>query len=220
VALWTYLSRNWAEVLLLARDHAAVVLVAVALGTVIALGLGVATYRRPRARAIVLGVTGTMLTVPSLALYGLLVSAGLGLGWPPVVVALVLYSLLPIARNTITGLLGVDPAITESAQGMGMGRWRRLARIELPLAWPVILAGIRIATAILVGIAALGAIVNGPGLGELIFNGLRRLASPAGLPLALTGTVGVAVVGLLLDGVLLGVARMTAPRGRQAGGHG
>lgn len=213
MAVWTYLSRNWADVALLARDHAAVVVLSLSIGTVVATGLAVATYRRPRARSVVLGVTGTMLTVPSLALYGLLVSAGLGLGWPPVVAALVLYSLLPIVRNTITGLLGVDPAVTESAQGMGMGRWRRLVRIELPLAWPVILAGIRIATAIMVGIAALGTIVNGPGLGELIFNGLRRLASPAGLPLALTGTVGVAVVGLFLDGVLLALARVTTARG-------
>lgn len=213
MAVWTYLSRNWADIALLARDHAAVVVLSLSIGTVVATGLAVATYRRPRARSVVLGVTGTMLTVPSLALYGLLVSAGLGLGWPPVVAALVLYSLLPIVRNTITGLLGVDPAVTESAQGMGMGRWRRLVRIELPLAWPVILAGIRIATAIMVGIAALGTIVNGPGLGELIFNGLRRLASPAGLPLALTGTVGVAVVGLFLDGVLLALARVTTARG-------
>lgn len=213
MAMWTYLSRNWADIALLARDHAAVVVLSLSIGTVVATGLAVATYRRPRARSVVLGVTGTMLTVPSLALYGLLVSAGLGLGWPPVVAALVLYSLLPIVRNTITGLLGVDPAVTESAQGMGMGRWRRLVRIELPLAWPVILAGIRIATAIMVGIAALGTIVNGPGLGELIFNGLRRLASPAGLPLALTGTVGVAVVGLFLDGVLLALARVTTARG-------
>lgn len=213
MTMWTYLSRNWADIALLARDHAAVVVLSLSIGTVVATGLAVATYRRPRARSVVLGVTGTMLTVPSLALYGLLVSAGLGLGWPPVVAALVLYSLLPIVRNTITGLLGVDPAVTESAQGMGMGRWRRLVRIELPLAWPVILAGIRIATAIMVGIAALGTIVNGPGLGELIFNGLRRLASPAGLPLALTGTVGVAVVGLFLDGVLLALARVTTARG-------
>lgn len=208
-----YLGRNLDEILLVARDHTVVVVISVALGTAVSLLLGVTTYHRPRARNTVLQVCSTLLTIPSLALYALLVSVGFGLGAVPVVIALTLYSLLPITRNTITGLLEVDPAITESAQGMGFNRAQRLWRIELPLAWPVILTGIRIATTIVVGIAALGAIVNGPGFGELLFSGLRRITSPVALPLAVIGTAGVVVIGVLLDLLLAGVGRLTIRRG-------
>ncbi|MBA3621333.1 MAG: ABC transporter permease [Euzebyales bacterium] len=208
-----YLARNYDDLLLLARDHLLMVVVSILLGTLVGLALGVLSYRDPRRRSVVLGVTGTILTIPSLALYTLLVAAGLGLGAKPVVLALTLYSLLPIVRNTITGLLGVDPAIVESAQGMGMGRWQRLLRIELPLAWPVILTGIRVSAMVLVGITALGAIVNGPGFGELIFDGLRRIGSPVAVNLALAGTLGVVLLGASVDALFIGLTRMTTPRG-------
>ena len=106
-----YLVSNYDDLLLSARDHLFIVVISIVLGTLVALALGILTYRSARGRTIALGVTGTILTIPSLALYTLLVVFGLGLGTKPVVVALTLYSLLPIVRNTITGLLGVDPAI-------------------------------------------------------------------------------------------------------------
>ncbi|MQB02145.1 MAG: ABC transporter permease subunit, partial [Actinobacteria bacterium] len=152
------------------------------------------------------------LTVPSLALYAILVTT-FGLGWQPVLFALTLYALLPIVRNTVTGLLGVDPAIVESAQGMGLGRTQRLFRIELPLAWPVILTGVRVSTMIIVGIAALGAIVNGPGLGDLIFDGLNRAGTAFALNFALAGFVGVIVLGAVLDGLFSLLSRLTTSRG-------
>lgn len=208
----SYLSDNRTELIQRVLEHLWVVAISITLGTVLGLALGVLAYRTPRLRVAILGTTGLILTIPSLALYALLVGV-IGLGTLPVVVALTLYSLLPIVRNTLTGLIGVDPAIVESAQGMGMSRTRRLLRIEVPLAWPVIIAGIRISTVIVVGIAALGAVVNGPGLGVLIFDGLRRIGSPVALDIALAGTLGVVVLGVGLDALFIVITRFTTPRG-------
>ena len=109
--------------------------------------MGILTYQHERARETVLAVTGSFLTIPSFALFILLLGP-LGLGWRPVLFALVLYGLMPIVRNTITGLREVDPAIVESAKGMGYSRRQRLLRIELPLAWPVIITGVRVTSLI------------------------------------------------------------------------
>ena len=137
----------------------------------------------------------------------------LGLGTRSVVVGLVMYGLLPIVRNTIVGLREVDPAIVESAQGMGMGRMTRLFRIELPLAWPVILTGMRVSTLILVGIAAIGAYINGPGLGNDIFTGLARIGSASALNLVLGGILGIMVLAVLFDLVYVLVSRVTVSKG-------
>ena len=196
----------------LAVEHARIVLIAIVLASAISIVLGVLTYRRDRIAALVLGIQGSALTVPSLALFGLLIPI-FGLGFRPVLVALVIYALLPITRNTVTGLRSVDPAVVESAQGMGMGRLRRLVRIELPLAWPVILTGIRVSTVMLVGIAAIGAYLNGPGLGEDIFAGLSRIGTPTALHLTLGGTLGVIALALLFDAFYLAVGRITTSRG-------
>lgn len=210
----TYLASNWDAVLDLAIAHAIVVAIAIAIAAVIGVGLGVLTYRSPPARDLALRVTGLFLTIPSLALYALLITVpGMGFGAKPVIVALVMYALLPIVRNTVTGLLGVDASIVESALGMGMTRWGRLLRIELPLAWPVVLTGIRVSTLIIIGIAALGAIVNGPGLGELIFDGLGRIGTPFAVPIALSGFLGVVVLGILFDVAFNILYRLTTPRG-------
>jgi osmoprotectant transport system permease protein len=208
-----YLESRWDHLLELGLEHLAVVLVVVAIATTIGVGLGVATYRTERPRDAVLAITGFFLTNPSLALFGLLI-APLGLGWPPVVVALVLYALLPIVRNTIVGLREVDPAIVESAQGMGMGRAHRLLRIELPMAWPVIVTGMRVSTVIVVGIAAIGAYVNGPGFGNDLFRGLRRIGNPdAAFNLVLGGLLGVVVLAILLDLLYVLLSRLTTSRG-------
>lgn len=210
----TYLANNWENVLGLAIAHAIIVAFSIAIAAVIGVGLGVLTYRNPRARDAVLRVTGLFLTIPSLALYGLLISVPrMGFGARPVTIALVLYALLPIVRNTVTGLLGVDPSIVESALGMGMTRRERLWRIELPLAWPVVLTGIRVSTLIIIGIAALGAIVNGPGLGELILDGLGRYGTPFAVPIALSGFLGVVVLGIVFDVFYNVLYRLTTSRG-------
>lgn len=207
-----YLSRRWDHVLELTIEHAAVTLLSVGIAMVIGVGLGLATYRTRLPRDVVLAITAIFLTIPSLALFGLFIQI-LGLGWRSVVVALVMYSLLPIVRNTVVGLREVDPAIVESAQGMGMGRLRRLARIELPLAWPVIMAGVRVATLIVVGIAAIGAYINGPGLGNDIFRALSNPGSAQALNITLGGILGVIVLAIVFDLFYVLVTRLTMSRG-------
>ena len=193
-----YLSSRADIILELTLEHAQVVLIAIAIAAVIGVALGITTYRRAQAAQIVLAICAVFLTIPSIALFGLLI-APLGLGYPPTVVALVLYALLPIVRNTITGLREVDPALIEAARGMGMGRWRRLRRIELPLAWPVILTGVRVSTLIVLGIAAIAAAINGPGLGELIFRGLTGLTTVNAMNDILSGILGIMVLAILFD---------------------
>ncbi|MBA2357410.1 MAG: ABC transporter permease [Actinobacteria bacterium] len=196
----------------LAVAHAKIVLTAIAIAIVISILVGVLVYRRPRIAAFVLAVQGASLTIPSLALFGLLIPIA-GLGYRPVLIALVIYALLPITRNTVTGLRGVDPAVLESAEGMGMGRLRRLLRIELPLAWPVILTGIRVSTVMILGIAAIGAYVDGPGLGRDIFDGLARIGSPTAVDLVVGGTLGVIVLALLSDVFYFLLGRLTTSKG-------
>lgn len=211
-SFWTYLEFAWEHLLELALEHALVVIVAVLLTTLLGVALGIATYRTERPRDLVLAVSGAFLTIPSLALFPLLIPV-FGLGSTTVVVGLVMYGLLPITRNTIVGLRGVDPAVVESAQGMGMGRARRLLTIELPLAWPVIITGMRVATVLLVGIAAIGAYVDGPGLGNDIFAGIATFGSASALNLILGGTLGVIVLAILFDVLYAVVSRLTTSRG-------
>lgn len=192
--------------------HVLIVGISVLLSSVLGIALGLATYRTDRPRELVLAVTGSFLTIPSFALFILLIGP-LGLGAKPVVVALTLYGLLPIVRNTITGLREVDPAIVESAQGMGMSRTQRLVRIEFPLAWPVILTGMRVTSLILVGIATIGAIVLGPGYGELIFTGLARVGTAVAVNLVLAGMLGVVFVAVLFDVLFTVLRTLTTSRG-------
>ena len=207
-----YLSERWPTIARLAAEHAEVVLIAVAVAAVIGIGLGIAVEGRPRARGIALGVTGTMLTVPSLALFGLLIPL-FGLGLAPTITALVLYAVFPILRNTITGLDGVPGAVEEAARGMGMGPLSRMVRVRLPLAWPVVLTGVRVATIMTVAIAAIAAAVAGPGLGELIFGGLARIGGANALNDTLAGTLGVAVLALVLDLLFVVLSRLTTAKG-------
>ncbi len=212
--LWAYLQLRWETVLADAIGHILLVLLSVVLATAIGVGLGILTYRAQRPRDFVLAVTGTILTIPSLALFGIFIGIpGLGLGTRSVVVALTLYGLLPIVRNTVVGLLEVDPAIVESAQGMGLGRLQRLRRVELPLAWPVIITGIRVSTLVIIGIAAIGAYINGPGLGNEIFSGLAHIGGASALSEVLAGTLGIVILAILFDLFFVAVSRLTVSRG-------
>lgn len=162
MGFFEFAAGNWSEVLAATVAHVVLVLVSLGLAAAIALPLAILTYRTELPRVAVLVTAGVFLTIPSYALFGLLI-APLGLGNAPAVVALTMYGLLPIVRNAVVGLRSVDPAVAESALGMGMTSWRRLAVIDLPLAWPVIVTGLRVATQLLLGIAAIAAAVNGPG---------------------------------------------------------
>jgi osmoprotectant transport system permease protein len=210
-----YVAANSQRLTFLTVQHVQVVLLSVGLATVTAVGMAILTERLPRARSVALSVSGTLLTIPSFALFGLMIPL-FGLGVLPTVLALTTYAVFPILRNTVTGLEGVDPGVMDAARGMGMGTWRRLAVVRLPLAWPVILNGIRVATIMVVAIAAIGAAVRGPGLGELIFRGLSRIGGANALNEVLSGVLGVVLVALVLDIIFLLIAKLTTPRGLHA----
>jgi osmoprotectant transport system permease protein len=193
-------------------DHILVVLLSVLFGTIISVAVGVACYRNPVASAAAIRVSGVLLTIPSLAMYVLLIGL-IGLGWPPVLVALTVYSFLPIVQNTIIGLNGVDKTMIEAAAAIGMNRRQSVMKVEFPVAWPVILAGIRISALLLVSTAAIGAIVDGPGLGRTIYAGLNTVGTSTALYQALTGVIGVAIVGLLLNFAFIFLGKLTISRG-------
>ncbi|AJE81429.1 MULTISPECIES: ABC transporter permease [Streptomyces] len=212
MTFFEFFAQNRADVLDATVEHAVLVLEGLGLAVLIGLPVAVLTYRTGYPRAAVLGVAGLLLTIPSYALFGLLITP-LGLGNGPSIVALTLYALLPVLRNAIVGLREVDPAVTESARAMGMGRLRILTTVELPLAWPVVLAGLRVATQLLLSIAAIAAAVNGPGLGNLILDGLATAGTPFAVYLTLEGAAGIVVLAVLFELLFAAVNRLTTPRG-------
>ncbi|WP_338779443.1 ABC transporter permease [Streptomyces sp. DG1A-41] len=212
---WEYLANRHQQLLTDTYQHASAVFQCMVVATVLGVLIGVATYRSEWAGNLATTATATVLTVPALALIGLLIPV-VGLGVAPTVIALTLYGLLPVVRNAIVGLRGVDPSLVDAATGIGMSRPARLLRIELPLAWPPILTGIRVATQMLMGIAAIAAYASGPGLGNIIFRGLASLGSANALNQVLAGTLGIIVLALLFDAAYVLIGRLTIPRGIRA----
>lgn len=213
--LLTFWARRWDDILELLGEHLAVVAVALVIAMVIGVGVGMLVWDKPLPRSAVITAAGVALTIPSLALLALLIPA-VGLGWTPTVIALVMYSLLPIVRNTVVGLREVSPAIMESAMGMGMTPLTVLVRVQLPMAWPIILTGVRVAAQLTIGVAAIAAYVAGPGLGQFIFQGLSSLGSKNALNFALTGTLGVVLLALVVDAAFVAITRSTTSRGLRA----
>lgn len=168
---WTL--ENYDRLLTALVEHIGMVAAALAISLVIALPLGIWSARRPRVYAVAVALTGILYTVPALALFALLIPF-MGLGAGPAIVALVLYSLLILVRNVAAGLRGVPAEVIDAADGMGFGPWRRLLRIELPLALPVIVAGIRIAVVMQISVATVAAYISAGGLGDIIFQGITQ----------------------------------------------
>lgn len=189
--------------------HLALVAEALAISVAIALPLGIAAARRPRLYAIVIAVTGIAYTVPALALFALLVPV-LGLGEGPALVAIVLYSLLVLVRSVVVALRGVPADILEAADGMGYGRWRRLVAVEVPLAAPVIVAGIRLTVVTQISVATVGAYIGAGGLGDLVFQGITQ----DNLDKVLVGAALASALAIAADEALHGLER----RLRIAGG--
>jgi osmoprotectant transport system permease protein len=215
VSLSDYVRVQWSHIQPLVIQQIELIVLVMLLATVLGVGLGLILWNRRISSEIVVGVAAAFLTFPSLALMTLFLPV-FGLGWTGTVVALVLYSQLPIIRNTVAGLRGIDPAILESARGLGMTPLRALLRVQLPLAWPVIIAGVRVATMMAFGISAIAAYVSGPGLGDLIFTGLQRFGAVNSLNQAIVGGVGIAVLALLFDGAYVVIGRLTVSRGIRA----
>ncbi|MFI6682661.1 ABC transporter permease [Streptomyces sp. NPDC050485] len=212
MSFWDYLSSRHQQLLTDALQHASAVFQCMVIATVLGIVIGVVTYRSGWAAALAVASTSTVLTIPSLAMIGLLIPL-VGLGVAPTVVTLTLYGLLPIVRNSIVGLRGVDPSLVDAAKGIGMSRLARMARVELPLAWPPILTGIRVSTQMLMGIAAIAAYASGPGLGNEIFRGIASLGSANAINQVLAGTLGIIVLALLFDAAYVLIGRLTIPRG-------
>lgn len=184
-----------------------------AVATVLGILLGIVAHRNRLLRPAILNTASVFLTIPSFALFGLLI-AFLGIGDGPVMVALTMYALLAIIRNTLSGISSVDPAVVESARGMGMSNLQRLWRIELPNAWPIIIAGVRVSMQLTIGIAAIAVLVGGSGLGEEIYlNGLRNIGSVGALNAVLGGTLAILALALIFDLALQAVERLTTSKG-------
>lgn len=210
--IWDFISKRKSQLLVDSYLHVSAVVQCLVIATVIGVAVGILVYRSPAGSAVATALSSAVLTIPSFALLGLLIPI-VGLGVAPTVIALTMYSLLPIIRNTIVGLGAVDPAVTDAARGIGMSRLRVLTRIELVLAWPSILTGMRVSTQMAMGILAIAAYAKGPGLGNLIFSGLSRVGSPTAVPQALTGTVLIVILALALYGVYVLVGRLTTSKG-------
>ena len=196
------------EIAGLTLEHVVLVLIALFIATLVGIPTGISLTRRESFRSAVLGFTNVVQTIPSLALFGFLIPLPFigGIGRRTAIVALVLYALLPILRNTLTGILGVDPAVVESAVAMGMTDRQRLLRVELPLAAPTILAGVRVATVTTIGTATIAAAIGGGGLGVFIFRGLASVDSSQ----ILAGAVPAALLALAADGGLGWIERRFA----------
>lgn len=210
--MWDYVVERRELIAFQAFQHVSLVVQCVLLGSLIAVGLAVLVYRSPAATALANGVSAVGLTIPAFALLGILL-APFGFGITPAVIAVTFYAALPVLRNAVVGLAGVDRSLVESARGIGMSRAAVLLRVELPLAWPVVLAGIRVSTQMVMGIAAIAAYVLGPGLGGLIFSGLSRLGGANALNSTLVGTIAIVLLALVLDLLLVLAGRLTTPRG-------
>ena len=197
MSFFEFLQQHWPELLVLTREHIILVLLSTGAAVLIGVPLGILLTRIPALRAPVLGFANVMQTVPSLALFGLLIPIPFigGIGARTAIIALALYALLPVVRNTVTGIVGIDPAVREAATAMGMSGWQRLRLVELPLAMPVVLTGIRVAVVISVGVATVAAAVGAGGLGTYIFRGLRQNDNN----LLLAGALASAVLALLCD---------------------
>ncbi len=191
--------------------HVGLTFLSLLLALAIGLPLGCWISRRPKVASIIIGFTGILQTVPSIALLGILIPV-LGIGFKPAIFALFLYALLPIVRNTYVGIREVDPILTDAARGMGMTDWQMLTRVELPLALPVIFAGVRTATVINVGVATLAAYVAAGGLGEFIFGGIA-LNNTA---MILAGAIPAALLAVLFDVILGWLQRRTNPKSKSA----
>lgn len=209
---WDYLRRHRDDILDATIEHLVLVVVAVVIAAAIAIPLAIVVRRTPVLRAAALGVAGVLYTVPSIALFGMLVPL-FGLGAAPVITGLVLYSLLTLMRNTLVGLEQVPRASREAATGMGMTGWQLLTRVELPLAVPVIIAGLRIATVTAVGIATIGGLVGGGGLGKVINDGIKR-DFPT---LIAAGAAAAIALAILLDVVLVAAQHAAQPWARKRG---
>src|ERR1700712_2757338 len=195
--LWEFMAQQSDKLVTQTLQHIGLTFISLLIAVIIGLPLGIWITRKKQFSGIILGIAGVLQTIPSIALLGFMIPL-LGIGPKPAIAALLLYALLPIIRNTFTGITGVDPAVKEAAVAMGMNKWQLLTKVELPLAMPVIFAGIRTATVITVGVATLASYIAAGGLGEFIFGGI----SLNNTNMILAGAIPAALLAILFDFLL------------------
>ncbi|KQS32440.1 ABC transporter permease/substrate-binding protein [Pedobacter sp. Leaf194] len=201
--LWQFMSMESDKLLNQTLQHIGLTFISLLFAIAIGLPLGILIARKRKLSGTILGIAGVLQTVPSIALLGFMIPL-LGIGAKPAIVALLIYALLPIIRNTYTGIIGIDKHITEAANALGMSKLQILLKIELPLAMPVILAGIRTATVINVGVATLASYIAAGGLGEFIFGGI----SLNNTNMILAGAIPAALLAIILDALLSIIQRL------------
>lgn len=213
--VFDYLASSWPELLQLTLQHIWLVGIAVGCAIIAGVPLGVLVSRHEWLAGPLLGIATIVLTLPSIALFGLMIPFfsrfGQGIGAVPAITAVFLYSLLPIMRNTYLALRNVDPGIKEAGTGIGMTSWQRLRLVELPLAVPVILAGVRTAVVMNIGVMTIAAVIGAGGLGTLI---LRAIGQSSMMKL-LVGAVLVSIVAIVADLLLQALQRALTPKGVQ-----
>lgn len=208
-----FIAGNWMVILGLAGAHLSIVIVAVGFAILTGVPIGIAITQNKRIASVILYVASIIVTIPSIALFGLMIpilsKIGQGIGWLPAVIAILLYSQLPIIRNTYTAITNVDPALREAAIGMGMTPMQRLMRLEIPIALPVIMAGVRTAVVMNIGVAAIAAYIGAGGLGVLIARGISQ-SDPRQL---IAGAVAVSILAIVADWSLLKLQKRLTPAG-------
>lgn len=206
----TVMSRHM-EILTLTWQHIYITAGSVALGAMLAIPLGIWLAGRERVARYVLGIIGTIQTIPSLAFFGFAFPV-LGIGLLPAMTILFLYSVFPILRNTYTGIREVNPALVEAGRGMGMNQWELLTMVKLPLALPLIMGGVKISTIYIVSWATVAALIGAGGLGDLILGGI----SMVNIHLILAGTIPASVLALIFGFVITQVEKAVTPQGLKA----
>ncbi|RSK27153.1 ABC transporter permease [Bacillus sp. HMF5848] len=201
-------NKRWDAIVTGLQEHIILSITAMLIALIISLPLGIYISRNRRIAEPIIGVTAIFQTIPSLAFFGFLIPL-FGIGSVTAITALTLYALLPILRNVYTGLSEVDQSAIEAGKGMGMTRWQILTLIEMPLALPVIMAGIRTATVLTIGVATLATFVGAGGLGDLIYRGLSTINNY----LVLAGAIPAALLALLFDFILRYVEKSVTPKG-------
>lgn len=202
-----FFNQYGSQLIELIGEHLVISVAALALGILAAVPLGILLTRFDRAASIIIGLASILQTIPSLALLALMVPF-LGIGKLPAIVALFIYSLLPILRNTYTGMKGVNPDLIDAGRGMGMTEWQLVRRVELPQAAPVIMAGIRLSGTYVIAWATLASYIGAGGLGDFIFNGLNLFIPE----LIIGGTIPVTILALLVDWLLGLLEKKATPR--------
>lgn len=204
-----FLNEYGSDLLLKTWEQLYISLIALGLGIIVAVPLGIALTRFPRTSKVVIGICSMLQTAPSLALLALMIPI-FGIGKFPAIVVLFIYSLLPILRNTCIGMDGVDPSLIDSAKGMGMTKWQQLWMIEIPLSVSVIMAGIRNALVVAIGVTAIGAFIGAGGLGDIIIRGTNTNNGGA---IILAGALPTALMAIVSDLVLGGIQKLISPKG-------